>query len=147
VEAALTTLVEKITALEEDRAEESALPVEERDTAWLTRAALALRKASITRNDLLKRGGDLRRADKAAEQQRREQEVSRERLFIEAAREVLDRTTYLAVWEAVDRRTALRLNGVATTPASDGEVRREGEARTRTTEPNFPAHPDQTGAG
>lgn len=101
-EAALKTLVAQIEALTSDREDEvlNYEPVA-RDEGWLIRTGAALRRAKASRHALNVRIAHLRKTEKLAEQERRD--AVRPQLFVDAARQVLDRETFLRIWAIVDQ--------------------------------------------
>lgn len=101
VAAARADLDLRIEALQLDRADENDRLTERKDMTWLQRAKVALTRARNERAALDAREAELRtqerEARKAATPSRREQ------LFVDAAREVLARDDFEAVWAVVDR--------------------------------------------
>lgn len=101
-------IVARVDALTEDRDDEIGSFVEaERDLVWIMKANRALKRIGALRNILLRRASELRKAERLKEHAAlQHRDIGRERLFIESARELLDRDTFLALWEMVDRREA-----------------------------------------
>lgn len=110
VTAGLAGYDARIHALQMDRADENDRPNAAKDHAWLQRAKAALRRAGAERHALSLRDSDLRREALKASLPVRgpAREQSREQLFIDAAREALDRPTYLALWDRVDHIEATK---------------------------------------
>ena len=101
VDDATAWLVERISAMTADREEEIALAPGDRDEGFLAATGNALRLMRAQRQALQNRRGALTRAERALAHTPRQE--TRERLFIEAAREQLDRETFRAIWDLVDR--------------------------------------------
>lgn len=96
--------------------------VAERDLVWIMKANRALKRAGAVRNALIQRVSALRKSERLKEhavlQQR---DLVRERMFIQAARELLDRETFLTLWEMVDQREAAgRQSALSTAPPAEG---------------------------
>lgn len=109
VDAQTTWLVARIDAVTLDREDEIGMGAGERDEAFLAATNSALRHMRDLRQQLQTRRGELSRAEKAtAKALEAPAQETRERLFIDAAREVLDRSTYLAIWDRVDRMQQTR---------------------------------------
>lgn len=102
VDRCLAWVTERFEAVTLDREDEIALIPAERDEGFLAATGSIRRQLGQLRQQLSTRRGELTRAAKAARVAAANPET-RERLFIEAAREVLDRDTYMAVWAVVDR--------------------------------------------
>lgn len=109
VDERMSWLVARIDAVTADREDEIGMEAADRDEGFLAATGNALRHMRALRQDLQTRRGRLNKAEKAAA---RAAEVphqeTRERLFIDAARELLDRATYLRLWDEVDRREELQ---------------------------------------
>lgn len=111
VDEASKWLVERIEALTCDREDEVMnYDAVARDEAFMMRSNSTLRRAGACRMALLTRGAELRKAEKTKVQARLD--ATRPQMFVDCAREVLDRETFLAIWQAVDRRA----------PAGDGDT-------------------------
>lgn len=95
-------LVERLEALSQDRDDEIGLPAGERDESFLSATKKALTHLNRLRQALQNRRGEISRAAKKAATTTDQE--TRERLFIEAAREILDRDIYVSIWDRVDRR-------------------------------------------
>lgn len=106
LETAMATVKKQIDALKDDRDDEL-LNFEQavRDQDFLMRVSVATRHCGAAHQALLKRAAKIRQAEKAKVQAARD--LARPQAFVEAAREVLDRETFLAIWEVVDRREPL----------------------------------------
>lgn len=106
LDQALDILTGQIAALKNDRDDEILRFADgERDTDWLARVGIILRKCGVEHQEIMRRAGAIRRKDKLRVQAHRDAE--RPQLFIDVAREVLDRDTFLAIWATVDRRSPL----------------------------------------
>lgn len=105
VDQRLAWIAERINAVTDDRSDEICLPAGDRDEGFLAATGSVLREMRGLRQDLQVQRGRVSKAVKAQGQQVLDR--SRERLFIDAAREVLDRVTYLAIWDRVDRLQAV----------------------------------------
>jgi len=101
VEAKAQWLVERIEAVREDREDEIGQKPGERDEKFLAATGSLLRSMNWQRSNLQNRRGEIRKAEKASAL--KGQDDVRERLFIRAAQEVLDRDTYLRIWAVVER--------------------------------------------
>jgi hypothetical protein len=104
VDAAMDWLVERLNAVTDDREDEISQGAGNRDEGFLASTGSLLRLMRGQRMALQNRRGELAREAKKAEQMARD--VIRERLFIDAARTLLDRETFLSIWTAVDRLEA-----------------------------------------
>ncbi len=92
-------LLEFIDAIEGDRDDEKARKPHQRDHTFLADSTTAVRALRANVQLIQNRRGEITKAKTVAE---RGDESTRERLFINAAREVLDRNTYLSIWGLVD---------------------------------------------
>jgi hypothetical protein len=101
VDHQMAWLVERIEAVTYDREDEITLRAIDRDEGFMAASGNALRQMKGIRQLLQNRRGELSRAAKKAEIKIRDD--SRPQLFVDMAREVLDRDTFLAIWERVDR--------------------------------------------
>lgn len=104
VDDAAAWLLERISAMTADREEEIALAPGDRDEGFLAATGNALRLMRGQRQALQNRRGAITRAQREKDQAPRQE--TRERLFIEAAREQLDRETFRSIWDLVDRLQA-----------------------------------------
>ncbi len=104
VDDQMAWLVARINAVTTDREDEIGLPAADRDEAFLASTGNVLRLMRGQRQELQNRRGVLTKAERRATQA--QHDLTRPQIFIEAAREVLDKETYLAVWAAVDRMQA-----------------------------------------
>lgn len=105
LETALGVVSNQINALRDDKDDEvTRFAQNEIDHGFLTRVGVAQRRCGAAHQALLKRAAAIRKVEKVAVQNVRD--ATRPQLFVDAAREVLDRETFLAVWEVVDRREA-----------------------------------------
>jgi len=101
LDAKMNTLDEAIEALELDRADENAKH-DTRDIAWCVEATAALKRVKAVRHALSLKKAAINRAEK--EKRRLEMEGTRERMFIDACREILPKETYQMLWTRVDRQ-------------------------------------------
>lgn len=100
IEEDIKVLDDAMEAAEIDKADELTKHDLRRDIVWITQVNVALKKAKATKHQLtLKRSAITRAAKEAAS---KEKEAVRERMFIDACREMLPRETYLAIWDRVD---------------------------------------------
>lgn len=105
VEVAIAELTEAIDALEGDRVDEvTNFAQGSRDETWLSAAAFALKRAKAFRHELTLKLATFRRAEKL--EARRVYDRERERMFVEEAKAVLPRETFLMLWDRTDRRFA-----------------------------------------
>lgn len=102
-EAALTDLVIRIEALKAEREDELLHPHNERDGAFLLKAKAALRRAGNSRVDLTQMIASYRQFEKVTRQNERATDPNQ--AFVDAARGILDRDTFLAIWARADRVT------------------------------------------
>lgn len=106
LEEAAARVLEQINAMKDDKEDETLNYNQDAwDQEWLSRLAAAQRRCGIVHQALLRRLSAAKRKHKAAVQARRD--ATRPQAFVDAAREVLDRETFLAIWEVVDRREPL----------------------------------------
>ena len=103
VDELLAWLAKRIDAVERDREDEIGLPAVRRDERFLAATGSVLREMRLLRQQLHSRRGAITRAAKKIQAAAAKPET-REQLFIDAAREVLDRATYLRLWGMVDQR-------------------------------------------
>lgn len=101
VDEAITWIAARIIAVETDRNDEVALPAQERDEGFLAAASAAIKAMKGVRIALQTRRGVLSRTAKALTQATTERR--REEMFIDAARELLPKAAYAALWARVDR--------------------------------------------
>jgi hypothetical protein len=94
-------LAERIVAVENDRNDEIGFPSGQRDEGFLAATNTLIRAMKSLRSALQVRRGVISRADRVAKTA--EQNSGRERMFIDAARELLPRETYQAIWTRVER--------------------------------------------
>lgn len=104
-------LAAHINAVESDRMDEISRPSGRRDEAFLAWSGTVLREMRGVRQALQTKRGELSRAAKAAETA--ERESTRERLFIDVARECLSREAYQEIWAGVDARMVRLAQGAA----------------------------------
>lgn len=104
IDRAISYIAERIMAVEEDRNDEISMPAKDRDEGFMATTGSLLRRLRGQRQELHIRRGALTREAKA--KARTVDEGSREQLFIDAAREILPRETFLAIWTQVDRLEA-----------------------------------------
>lgn len=101
VDAKLAWIVERINAVDADRASEVAMPPQERDEGFLTATKGALKTLKAIRVQLESRRAGFKHRAKDADAA--ERDARRERRFVDAARDLLPRETFLALWARVDR--------------------------------------------
>lgn len=101
IEEDIKVLDEAMHAAEIDKVDELSKHELRRDIIWITQINLALKKAKATKHQLTLKRSAITRAEK--EVKLAEKEAVRERMFIDACREILPRETYLALWDRVDR--------------------------------------------
>lgn len=123
VDAHLAWLTARINAVTADREDETAMAAGDRDEGFLAATGNALRLMRGQRMALQTRRGEISKAEKLAALAIRDSR--RERLFIDAAREVLDKDTFLRLWDRVDRMEAYSsapapTEGVGETPHPEG---------------------------
>lgn len=99
IDEKLLWLAERIDIVNADREEENLLPGDERDLDFIVVVNSALRTMRGLRQSLQSRRGEISRAQKV--EQQKAMDTVRERLFIDAARDLLDRETYLRLWDRV----------------------------------------------
>lgn len=99
VDAAAADVVSTINAVEVDRADEISLLAEERDEGFLARTNGALRSLKALRMQLQHRRSGL--AKEAKEAAHAERNADRKQRFIDAAKDLLPRETYDALWSKV----------------------------------------------
>jgi len=104
IDAALKRLDEAMESIEWDRADETAKLLELRDVTWIVEANAAIKRIKAVRHNLSVKKAAILRAEKEA--RRLEMEGTRERMFIDACREVLPKETYQMLWNRVDRLVA-----------------------------------------
>lgn len=102
VDAKLLWVVERINAVEADRSSEIGVKADQRDEGFLAVTKGVLRPLKAIRLQLESRKAGFRHRAKA--ERVIERETTRERMFIDAARDALPRETFLAIWAAVDRK-------------------------------------------
>lgn len=102
IENEISVLDEAMEAAEIDKADELSKHEFRRDIVWITQINLALKKGKATKHQLTLKRSALKRADKEA--RLAQKEALRERMFIDACREMLPRETYAALWDRVDRK-------------------------------------------
>lgn len=100
IEVAIARLDELIEAVSTDRTEEIGMPAAERDESFLARTNAALKTLRSARFGFQTRQREIAREGRT--RRRVEGERTREGLFVDAAREILDRPTFLAIWDRVD---------------------------------------------
>jgi len=100
-DAAFAHISAHLHAVSDNRDDEIALPAGDRDEGFLAKTGGLIRHLKMLRQQIQNRRGELARAAKAAELRR--QEAVRERLFIQAARQLLDKETYQRLWAWVDQ--------------------------------------------
>lgn len=101
VDEQLAWLAARIGAVADDRSDEIGLLAGDRDEGFLAATGSMLREMRGLRQELQNQRGRISKAVKAIAHKTVDR--SRERLFIEAAREIIDRATYLAIWDRVDQ--------------------------------------------
>lgn len=101
LDSAIQTLQEALDEAERDRADEIGRPVPKQDQAWLAESKIALRDGRAIRHQLTLRKAAIARSEKEAA--RLALEATRERIFIQACRDVLPKQTYQLLWDRVDR--------------------------------------------
>lgn len=94
---------DRLVAVERDRADELGYAAQQRDEAFLAASLSAIRRINFQKSALLTQRGRILKAEKLAAQL--ELERVRERKFVEAARLLLPRETYLGLWRHVERET------------------------------------------
>lgn len=94
----------RINAVAADRDDEIALNPGDRDEGFLAATGSALRHMRGLRAAIQNRRGEISKAARVAAAQ--ERDTRREALFIEACRTILDRDTFVRVWERVDQMEA-----------------------------------------
>jgi hypothetical protein len=100
----LATLAAQVNAVEVDRTDEISLRAGERDEAFLAATGGVLATMRLLRQQLQVRRGEISRAErKRMLVEEAASRNTREQLFIDAAREILDRATYVAIWDRVDQ--------------------------------------------
>lgn len=99
VDAAMAQVVEILTAIEIDRGDEIAMVAADRDEGFLARTTAALRALRASRAALQTRRTALARAAKEAAHADRN--ADRRQRFIDAAKALLPRETYQALWDRV----------------------------------------------
>lgn len=105
LETALGVLLAQMNALKDDKDEEVLHNgQDEIDHEFLTRVGVVSRRCGAAHQVLLRRAAALRKEAKLANHAEHERGATRQQMFVDAAREVLDRETFLSIWEVVDRR-------------------------------------------
>lgn len=104
IDATLSWLGERIVAVENDRNDEIAVPSPERDEGFMAATNTLLKSMRAQRSALqIRRGQISREARRAIAAER---DSRRERMFVDAAREILPKATFEAIWARVDRQMA-----------------------------------------
>lgn len=89
-------------ALEADKADEMTKAEPFRDLVWIAKASSAAKRVKGVRHNLMTKKNLINKAMK--EKERLAREEVRERMFIDACREMLSKETYAALWDRVDRQ-------------------------------------------
>lgn len=100
VDERIAWLAARINATQGDRDDEIAMEAGDRDEGFLAATGTVLRHMKGLRQTLQTRRGEITRAAKQAEAEARN--ACRMQRFIEAAKFVLDRDTFMRVWDRVD---------------------------------------------
>jgi hypothetical protein len=109
VERDIEWMTRRIDAMTNDRLDEIGLPQADRDERFMAATDARLRQMRSLKSALTARLGQLRRQANA--QRQAEQDRLRERQFIAAASDLLDRETYLKIWARVDQERPRETEG------------------------------------
>lgn len=101
VDASVAWLAERINAVTSDREDEIAVVAGDRDEAFMAATGNLLREMKALRQAVQNRRGEITKAERMAAQAARE--ATRPQLFVDAARQVLDRDTFIRIWAIVDQ--------------------------------------------
>ena len=98
----LEVIDKALDAVELDKADELSKADQFRDLVWIAKANSAAKRVKGVRHKLFTKKAHINKAIKETE--RLAHEEVRERMFIDACREMLPKSTYAALWDRVDRQ-------------------------------------------
>lgn len=102
IDSAMSRLTVGIDSVNYDRAEEASKPPPKQDLKWMFEANATVKRLKAVRHSLSLKRAAITRA--AKEGVRLVLDAKKERLFIEACRDILPAETYRMLWDRVDRQ-------------------------------------------